>query len=257
MASNIVPPPPFLTTKNLQRTPIRTLVPDDQLIKPVGEKSALSICAYIKNVICPYFNIPSNVVTKEPWEAYVRICSENINRFATNVLYQRRKSMKSAMELACSVRNRDDKTHEAHKKEAELLRKENMLLRKEMAKLDERNKELEDGLAKTDERNKELEDGLAKTNERNKELEDGLAKTVDNFKNEMDSLKAKHDIETKECETDYTRFVENLIKSHRKEIDDLRNEMKTMQNVHRTFIESYVEASLDVLRKKNFDGPTL
>jgi len=151
--------------------------------------------------------------------------------------------MKSAMELACSVRNRDDKTHEAHNKEAELLRKENMLLRKEMAKMDERNKE--------------LEDGLAKTNERNKELEDGLAKTVDKFKNEMDSLKAKHDIETKECETDYTRFVENLIKSHRKEIDDLRNEMKTMQNVHRTFIESYVEASLDVLRKKNFDGPTL
>jgi len=165
--------------------------------------------------------------------------------------------MKSAMELACSVRNRDDKTHEAHNKEAELLRKENMRLRKEMAKMDERNKELEDGLAKTDERNKELEDGLAKTNERNKELEDGLAKTVDKFKNEMDSLKAKHDIETKECETDYTRFVENLIKSHRKEIDDLRNEMKTMQNVHRTFIESYVEASLDVLRKKNFDGPTL
>ena len=242
MASNIVSPP-FLTTKNLQRTPIRTLVPDDQLIKPVGEKSALSICAYIKNVICPYFNIPSNVVTKEPWEACVRICSENINRFATNVLYQRRKSMKSAMELACSVRNRDDKTHEAHKKEAELLRKENMLWRKEMAKMDERNKELEDGLAKTD--------------ERNKELEDGLAKTVDNFKNEMDTLKAKHNIETKECETDYTRFVENLIKSHRKEIDDLRNEMKSTQNVHRTFIESYVEASLDVLRNKNFDGPTL
>ena len=228
MASNIVSPP-FLTTKNLQRTPIRTLVPDDQLIKPVGEKSALSICAYIKNVICPYFNIPSNVVTKEPWEAYVRICSENINRFATNVLYQRRKSMKSAMELACSVRNRDNKTHEAHKKEAVLLRKENMLWRKEMAKMDERNKE----------------------------LEDGLAKTVDNFKNEMDTLKAKHNIETKECETDYTRFVENLIKSHRKEIDDLRNEMKSTQNAHRTFIESYVEASLDVLRNKNFDGPTL
>jgi hypothetical protein len=74
---------------------------------------------HAKNVICPYFNIPSNVVTKEPWEACVRICSENINRFATNVLYQRRKSMKSAMELACSARNRDDKTHEAHKKEAE------------------------------------------------------------------------------------------------------------------------------------------
>ena len=228
MASNIVSPP-FLTTKNLQRTPIRTLVPDDQLIKPVGEKSALSICAYIKNVICPYFNIPSNVVTKEPWEACVRICSENINRFATNVLYQRRKSMKSAMELACSVRNRDNKTHEAHKKEAVLLRTENMLWRKEMAKMDERNKE----------------------------LEDGLAKTVDNFKNEMDSLKAKHNIETKECETDYTRFVENLIKSHRKEIDDLRNEMKSTQNAHRMFIESYVEASLDVLRNKNFDGPTL
>ena len=73
----------------------------------------------------------------------------------------------------------------------------------------------------------------------------------------MDTLKAKHNIETKECETDYTRFVENLIKSHRKEIDDLRNEMKSTQNAHRTFIESYVEASLDVLRNKNFDGPTL
>ena len=233
----------FLTTKNIQRIPIRTLVPDDQLIKPVGEKSALSICAYIKNVICPYFNIPSDVVTKEPWEACVRICSENINRFATNVLYQRRKSMKSAMELACSVRNRDDKAHEAHEKEAELLRQENTQLREEMVKMDERNKE--------------LEDGLAKTVGRNKELEDGLAKTIDNFTKEMGSLKTKHDIDTKECETEYTRFVENLIKSHRKEIDDMRNEMKSTQNVHRMFIESYVEASLDVLRKKNFDGPTL
>jgi hypothetical protein len=137
--------------------------------------------------------------------------------------------MKSAMELACSVRNRDDKEHEAHEEEAELLRQENTQLREEMVKMDERNKE----------------------------LEDGLAKTIDNFTKEMGSLKSKHDIDTKECETEYTRFVENLIKSHRKEIDDMRNEMKSTQNVHRMFIESYVEASLDVLRKKNFDGPTL
>ena len=176
----------------------------------------------------------------------MRICSENINRFATNVLYNRRKSMKSAVELAWSVRARDNGADE---NEAELLRmrKENTQLREEMAKQDEHLRK----------ENTQLREDMAKKDERIQEREDSLAKTVDNFTKEMDSLKTKNDIEAAECETEYTRFVENLIKSHRKEMDDLRNEMNSAQNIHKTFIESYVEASLDVLRKNNFYGPTL
>jgi chromosome segregation ATPase len=205
---------------------MQMLVPDEQLIKPVGKKSSPSIGAYVKNVICPYFNVPPDIVAKEgPWKTCVSICSENIYRFARNVLYQRRKSMKSAVELVYSIMKRYGEVEN----DIKALRLENEQLRKEIAK----------------------KDGQIN------DLEDKLTLTMNTFTKELESAKTKHDIETKESENAYTEFIQSLCTSHRREMDDLRKSMKSTQNIHRTFIDSYVEASLDLLRKSNCDSPTL
>ena len=207
---------------------MQSLVPDEQLIKPMGEKSSPSIRAYVKNVICPYFNVPPDVVAKEGrWEACVPICSENIYRFARNVLYQRRKSMKSAVELVLSVNNRDD--GKVNDDDIRVLREENEKLRGKITRKDEQ---------------------ISK-------IEDELAVTLDSFTKELQSTRTKHENETKASEAAYTGFVQNLVKKHRREMDDLRRSMKTAQNIHKTFIDSYVEASLDCLRRSNCDSPTL
>lgn len=234
-----VSPPLFLTNNyQLSSLNMQTLVSDDLLIKPLGEKSAPSMRAFVKNVICPYFNVPSHLVSKEePWEAYVNICSENIHRFARNILYQRRKSMKSATQLAMSLQNNRDN-------------------------LGDEVKNISDGGNEKDikqlrEDNKRLQLEMTRKDERIKELDADFVKTLKKFSHKLSSLKKNHELEMKECETKYTGFVKDLIKSHRKETDDLRKEMKSMRNVHRTFIESYVEASVDMLRKNDCDTPTL
>lgn len=205
---------------------MQSLVPDEQLIKPMGEKSSPSIRAYVKNVICPYFNVPPDVVAKEGrWEACVPICSENIYRFARNVLYQRRKSMKSAVELVLSVKSRDD----GKENDIRVLREENEKLRGQITRKDDQISE----------------------------LEDKLAVTLNSFTEELESTRTKHENETKASEAAYTGFVQNLVKNHRRELDDLRRSMKTAQNVHKTFIDSYVEASLDCLQRSRCDSPTL
>ena len=139
----------------------------------------------------PYFNVPpgvSQIPERIGWQGICQLNLQNIIEFARNVLFQRRKCMKSAVELAIHAFKRENN----------------------------------DTTAK-DQRIKELERALSKQRE-------------------------EHAEELKHHKANYTNFVAKLIKSHRKEIDAVRKEMNKMQSVHKTFIDSYVESSLDALR---------
>jgi hypothetical protein len=192
----------------------------------MGEKSSPSIRAYVMNVICPYFNVPPDVVAKEGrWEACVPICSENVYRFARNVLYQRRKSMKSAVELVLSVKSHDD----GKANEIKVLHEENEELRRQ----------------------------LTRKNEQISELKDQLDVASNSFTKELEDTRTKYEVESKRIEAAYTEFVQDLVKNHRREMDDMRRSMKTAQNIQKTFIDSYVEASLDCLQRSSCDSPPL
>jgi predicted nucleic acid-binding Zn-ribbon protein len=133
--------------------------------------------------------------------------------------------MKSAVELVLSVKSRDD----GKENDIRVLREENEKLRGQITRKDDQISE----------------------------LEDKLAVTLNSFTEELESTRTKHENETKASEAAYTGFVQNLVKNHRREMDDLRRSMKTAQNVHKTFIDSYVEASLDCLQRSSCDSPTL
>ena len=86
-------------------------VDDDLLKQSLEEDADRSVRDYVKHVISPYFNVPPEYANSEGyWDAFVRISSDNINEFARNVVYQRRKSMKSAVELAFyEMKNSDNR----------------------------------------------------------------------------------------------------------------------------------------------------
>jgi len=88
----------------------------------------------------------------------------------------------------------------------------------------------------------------AEKDARIKFLERQLVEQSADHKKQIKSLEDHHFHETKECEREYTDFVSKMIKKHRKEMSDSKRDMKDMQNVHKTFLESYVEASLEELR---------
>mmetsp|Transcript_11849 Transcript_11849/g.25656 ORF Transcript_11849/g.25656 Transcript_11849/m.25656 type:complete len:142 (+) Transcript_11849:1863-2288(+) len=88
--------------------------------------------------------------------------------------------------------------------------------------------------------------------ERIKKLEEQLASEKEKHATEIKALKDRHNNENKECDNEYTEFVAKMLKTHRKEMNELKRGMKDMQNVHKTFLDSYVEASVDALR--NYSG---
>ena len=198
-----------------------------------GNNADPTVRAYVKDVIGPYFNIPPDLVCPSmagtPWNAYVNISSQNINEFARNVIYQRRKSMKSGVDLAVHELGGGTSSDVVKSPDA-----------KAAAKDDGGRKAKEDHL------------GEAKI----KALQKELSKTKAKHAKEISSLKEQHKKEAEESEKKYNDFVANLTKSHRKQVNDLKREMKSMENVHKTFLDSYVEASLDALRSAS-ESPTL
>ena len=74
---------------------------DDQLKSSSDWNSDQTIKSYATAVIQPYLEIPPDIEANGPdWQAYVHVSSSNIRQFARSVIYQRRKAMKSAVELA-------------------------------------------------------------------------------------------------------------------------------------------------------------
>jgi len=92
--------------------------------------------------------------------------------------------------------------------------------------------------------------------ERIKELEQQIASEKEKHATEIKALEDRHSNENTECENEYTEFVAKMLKTHRKEMNELKRGMKDMQNVHKTFLDSYVEASVDALRN-NYGSPNL
>ena len=207
-----------------------TLVNDEMLNIPLQDDANGSVKAYVKNVICPYFNVPSNLPERAgKWEAYVHISSENINEFARNVVYQRRKAMKSAVELAYyEVMNNDERRGSLHPDAGSGNNKQSGEMQ-------------DDHSSKTVSREEKLATDLERS-------EKTLIETIAKHKKEISALKEQHLKETEECEANYTEFVAKLIAKHRKEKEE-------MQRVHTTFAESYVESSLDALRELNDKSP--
>lgn len=101
----------------------------------------------------------------------------------------------------------------------------------------------DDHPSKTSSKTKEIK--LTKDLERSEKT---LLETIAKHKKEISALKEQHLKETKECEANYTEFVTKLIAKHQKEKEE-------MLNVHTTFVESYVESSLDALRNLNDKSP--
>lgn len=94
---------------------------------------------------------------------------------------------------------------------------------------------------------KRIQDLEGTNDERIKKLEQELETTKALHSLQMKHLKEDHAKETSDMEKRYTDFVTGLVRTHEKELDGLREEMKDMKNVHGRFLESYVEASLDLL----------
>ena len=89
-----------------------------------------------------------------------------------------------------------------------------------------------------------------------KELKEELAATKQKHDRRISKIKSKHLEEAKNCESKYHEFVYKLNNSHGKELASLKKDMKKTQNVHKLFLGSYVDASLDVLRNYS-DSPSL
>eukprot|EP00584_Thalassiosira_punctigera_P011835 CAMPEP_0172547550 /NCGR_PEP_ID=MMETSP1067-20121228/17053_1 /TAXON_ID=265564 ORGANISM="Thalassiosira punctigera, Strain Tpunct2005C2" /NCGR_SAMPLE_ID=MMETSP1067 /ASSEMBLY_ACC=CAM_ASM_000444 /LENGTH=742 /DNA_ID=CAMNT_0013334649 /DNA_START=27 /DNA_END=2255 /DNA_ORIENTATION=+ len=196
-------------------------IKDDELLNSLDDSDP-SIRAYVKDVITPYLNVPSNLTESDgQWEAYIHISSDNINEFAKTIVYQRRKAMKSAVKFALYEigKNRPSLLEGGGKQKSE----------SQSAKIEVKKKETE-------------------KDKRVKELEEQLASEKEKHAKEIKALEDQHFNETKECEHEYTEFVSKLLKSHRKEMNELKRSMKDMQSVHKTFFDSYVEASLDIMR---------
>jgi len=217
-------------------------IKDSMLNKSLIDDSERSFRDYVRDVISPYFSIPPNLAESEgQWEAYVHVSSDNINEFARNVVYQRRKSMKSAVELAF-YELRDSK----HNRQSEKTDDGNSNAVNEK-KEPTKTATPSNSVNKDHEKEKDL---------KIKKLEEELHVTKLQHAKQMSAMKDRHLDETKDCESNYTKFVSKVIKSHRKEVNDLRKDMKTMNNVHATFLESYAEASLEELRN-NCESPSL
>lgn len=222
-------------------------VKDEELLNSLSDSDP-SIRAYVEHVITPYLNVPTNLTKSEgDWEAYIHITSENIYEFARAIVYQRRRAMKSAVRFALYEigKNRPELLNMARaQKSKDQNSKPPVSMAKEKRKaVGEKNEETEAKKQKADEKDKKTEkDHLIK------KLEAELAVTKEKHAEEIKSWEQKHVKETKQNEDKYTAFVAKLIKSHRKEMNIVKRKMKDMQNVHKTFLNSYVEASVEVLR---------
>ena len=235
---------------------------DDHLLRrTLVEDSDRSVRDYVRDVISPYFNVPSNLAGSEgQWEAFVHISSDNINEFARNVVYQRRKSMKSAVELAFHEMKNNKRSsclledgNGDGDSSKELANKNNKSSTSNVVVTENNNTridQLERELVST-----KLEYALQLKDKQINQLEQELASTKLKHASLISSIEDQHAAETKDNATKYTDFVAKLLKSHRGEMEEQRNSQKRMQDVHKTFLESYVEASVDALRN-NCESPS-
>lgn len=185
---------------------------DDHIKKSLEDGNDQSTKMCILNVIAPGLGIPPNIFDSNEgiWEGYVHVSSEHIAQFSKNIVYQRRKGMKSAVAFAFD----------------EMIKKHEVLMDKQRASYDTK---------------------LNDQSKRIKELEDQLLAEKEIHTKQMEALDELHLADTEECDKAHYDFVEKMVKSHRKEITALKDEMKSMQAMHARVLDIYVDASCDTL----------
>ena len=158
-------------------------VDDDMLMRSLENGNDHSVRMCISNVIAPGLGIPPNIFNNNEgrWEGYVHVSSDHITQFAKNIVYQRRKGMKSAVEIACS----------------ELKKKHQSLMKEQKEKIQTDIKStFEDQISKI----REQAEMIKVQKEKIKQMELELKKEKETHQKQMQILEELHIADTEECE---------------------------------------------------------
>ena len=164
----------------------------------------------IKNLIAPCLEIHPSMLSND---GYVHVSPEILSKLAKDIIFLRRKGMKSAVAVA----------FEEVKEKHETIMKE----RKRTSPLSATNTVTDATAAR---RIEELE----------RALEAEKQKSV--------AMKKSFMGQQLEIEKEHVEFVSKQIKDHRKQLNDLRKEMKDMKSHHAQVLEEYVEACCETMR---------
>ena len=195
----------------------------------IKNDNMLPLKAYFEDFVQPR---PNTMVTGHLQQWHAVISSEDGKRIVRNMIYQRRKALKSAAELVFHTMKGEQSNLRAGGKQKGLA--------KGKSKAHQTSEAGKDGLVE------ELMETLA-TQEKQHEDHAALIKK---------KLREEHEAELDEVESEYKTIVSDLMKAHRKEIQELKKQIRTSENVHKTFLDSYVEASLDSLQNSS-ESPAL
>ena len=260
---------------------------DDQLKSSSDWNSDQTIKSYATEVIQPYLEIPPDIESNGPdWQAYVHVSSSNIRQFARSVIYQRRKAMKSAVELAMyeiktlsasgaggskgGQQAQQDQTSEA-------LRARVDALTQKVAEKDAAIRALEAGIgagaggdgttsASAGRRDvllsriARLEAASAAHEGRVRDLVERHGAEIKAKEERFADLAAKraneHRVSLKRQQEAYGELLAKRNEEHRREVRGLKDQLEGVEERQRVFLESYVEASLDALGRVR-DGEEL
>jgi len=139
---------------------------DDEILKQsLEDKNDQSNRICISNIIAPGLGIPIDLFnnTDGSWEGYVHMSSDHVMQFSKHIVYQRRKSMKSAVEVACD----------------EMKKKHTFLMNEQMTR---------------------FQLTIDSRNERIKQLEEQLENERGIHKKQMEALEELHLADAEECE---------------------------------------------------------
>ena len=209
------------------------------------EDSDPSIRKYVEDIFCRYLHIPADLAGSKGKQGTVQLSLKEMNDFAKLLVYQKRKSMKSAVELALlEIGEHPEEVYDGEGGSTAPTQTNN-----------EQNTRVSD----EKEKDKQIKE-LVEKNKRIKELEE-KDESIKELETQLQSEKTKHTIqiqvlndlhshETKETEAEYTKFVSDLIKKNQKKMDAVTQELECMKNVHRTFLESFVETVCELDKNK-------
>lgn len=141
----------------------------------------------------------------------IPIPTENLNLVAKTVVYEQRKAMKCAVDIAF----------------AEMKEKHEALMSSQKV---------------------HYEAIILEKDKGTKKAKNTLHKEREFHKKQMKALEELHIADIDEAEKEHVEFVTQLVKTHREKMTRLREKLGNSQVMHQRVLDSYVEASSDTLR---------
>lgn len=185
-----------------------------------------------------------------------------MNEFARTMVYQRRKSMKAAVELALFEIESNQKKKQ--KKEESLTQKgtakeagrANGNVGKKSNTTTKSNNTTNNNIDQHQAAQQSMwsHKKIKQQEDQINSLENLLRKQNQVHETKIKALQSAHAAEIEIQKSEMSDQVTQMVKNHRKEVHDLKGEMRDLRGVQKTFMESYVEASLDVLRSSSGGG---